>query len=173
MRAVYKNENDREKIGYIFNEYRRLMLSKAYKILKDKELAEKALYEAFIQIWKNIDKIDDPRGSRAIVLAVTMAKNCAYALMDNKAKEFSPEKQKKGFSVKGMEEALYEMPASDILKLVNRLGGENRNIFIFKYAYDISIRNTARALNETAQNIEARLQIAQKRLRSLLLRGGY
>ena len=155
----------------MYGEYRRLMLTKAYGILKDRRLAEKALYEAFIQIWKNIDKIDDPASSRSIVLAVTITRNCSYALVKGKARDLQPVKERKEYTARGLDGALAEMSASDIIKVVNKLGGVNKNIFLLNYAFGFSHKKTAGTLNDTETNVAARLQKAQKKLRALLLRG--
>ena len=149
------------------------MLNKAFGVLKDRAQAEKALCEAFAQIWKNIGKIDDPRGSQALVFAVTIAKNCAYALMADNARGTDPTKDNWDFDAGGIEEALYVMPSSAIIKVVNKLGGENKNIFLLKYTYGLSMRKIAGTLNEAESNIAVRLRKAQRRLRALLLRGDY
>jgi len=166
-----KSESDGKKIEYIFNEYRSLMLGKAMGILKDRKLAENALYDAFIQIWKNIGDVDDVRSSRSVVFAVTIVRNCAYALQERKTGELKPDKENKDYTARGLEHKLYEMPASDIVKAVNKLGGENRNIFLLKYAFNFTNVKIARTLNEPEINVAARLQRAQKKMRALLLRG--
>ena len=172
-RNAQKRESDRDKIDYIFGEYRHLMLNKAFSILKDRVQAEKALHESFIQIWKNIDKIDDPRSSQAIVFAVTIARNCSYALMESEALYASPSVDAKPFNASGIQEALFDMSASDIIKVVNKLGGENKNIFLLKYAYGMALKKTAATLNESEAAVGERLHKLQRRLRALLLRGGF
>ena len=173
FRAVNKNESNKEKIEYIYDEYRHLMLNKALNILKDQSLAEQALYDSFIHISKNIKQVGDPRSSHTIVLAITIAKNCAYALLGGAQREFYPEKENKNFNAWGIEEALYEMSVSDIVRAVNKLGGENKNIFLLKYAFGFSQKKIAGTLNENDEIVAARLQKAQKRLRAILLRGRY
>ena len=93
--------------------------------------------------------------------------------MDDKARELTPEKANKDYNAGGLLDALYGMSAMDILRAVNKLGGENKNIFLLTYAYKFSRRKTAKTLNDIELNIHARLQKAQKRLRALLLRGDY
>ncbi|MCL2057751.1 MAG: sigma-70 family RNA polymerase sigma factor [Oscillospiraceae bacterium] len=173
MREAHRRESDRDKIDYIFGEYRHLMLNKAFSILKDRMQAEKALYESFIHIWKNIDKVDDPRSSQTIVFAVTIVRNCAYALMENEARHVAPAQDKKPFDARGIEEALFDMSASDIIKVVNKLGGENKNIFLLNYGYGLSNKKTAMTLKESETVVRDRLHKTQRRLRALLLRGGF
>jgi len=162
--------NDWKKICFIFDEYRDLMFGKALNILKDEGLAEDALYEAFLCLWGNIDKVDDPAGSRAIVLAVTITKNCALSMLAKKTPDVGIARGKNTFSASGVGDMLYEMPAADLIKVVNKLGGLNRNIFLLKYAYGFKNRKTAKTLNEPEINVEARLRMAQRKLRALLLR---
>jgi len=166
-----KRESDRKKIEYIYAEYRQLMYNKAFNILNDRGLAEDALCDAFDLIWKLIAEFDDPRSSRSIVLAVTIVRNCAYALSDGKAQDLEPAKESRDFSAKGLEKALYELSSSDIIKVVNKLGGENKNIFLMKYAFGFSNGKTAKTLKEPEGNVAARLQKAQRKLRVLLLKG--
>ena len=91
--------------------------------------------------------------------------------MDEKAQDLELSKENRDFSAKGLEKALHEMSSSDITKVVNRLGGENKNIFLLKYAFGFSCGKTAKTLSESERNVAARLQKAQKKLRVLLLRG--
>jgi RNA polymerase sigma-70 factor (ECF subfamily) len=171
--AARGKESGREKIEYIYSEYRHLMLRKAYSILKERALAENALYNAFIHIANNIGRIGDPRSSKSIVFAVTIVRNCSYALMEIDAREYGEAKGEREFNAAGLADALRGMSARDIIKAVNKLGGENKNIFLLYYAYNFSCRKISKALNETETNVAARLQKAQKRLRALLLRGDY
>ena len=170
-RPPLKKMSGRKKITYIYNEYRRLMLTKAYGILKDRDLAENALCDAFVQIYKNIKKIDDPKSSRSVVFAVTIVRNCAYALLSGNSRDMRPAKTKNKFNAKGLENAMLEMSASDTVKAVNKLGGVNKNIFLLKYEFGFSNKKTAGTLNESETNVTARLQLAQKKLRAILLRG--
>ena len=172
-RTAYKKESDREKIDYIYSEYRYLLLSKAYSILKDRGQAEDALHDSFLHIWENIGKIDDPRSSQAIVLAVTIVRNRSYALLGMSRRNEDLLKKDKSFDARGIKEALNVMPAKSITKAVNKLGGENKNIFLLKYAYGFSCRKIAKTLDDSESNISVRLLKAQKRLRALLLRGGF
>lgn len=162
--------NDKARIEYIFKEYRDLMFTKAYAILKDRPLAEDALSDAFKYIWKNIGKFDEPGGSRSIVLAVTIAKNCAYALQDGKPFAGFGDDERRGVSVKGMEQALYNMSSDEIIKAVNKLGGKNKNVFLLKYAFDFTNKKSAGTLGESEDDIEDRLYISQKKIRSLMLK---
>lgn len=149
------------------------MLGKAFNILKERSLAERALFNSFTHIAKNINKIDDPRSSKTIVFAVTVVRNCAYALMEQGTAVRGAAKDDGNFNAAGLIDALRGMSAIDIVKAVNKLGGENKNIFLLKYAYKLTCSEIAKTLNETEQNIGARLGRAQKRLRALILRGDY
>ena len=171
--AVRQGENNKDKLSYIFNEYRNLMLNKAYNILKDREQAEEALFNSFAHIRKNIKLIDDPAGSRSIVFATAVAKCCAYAMTKRAMPERKFYQSNNDFSVRKLENALAEMSAYDISAAVNRLGGLNRNIFILTYVYGASIRRVSRILGEAEAVTAWRLQTAQRKLCALLSGGGF
>jgi RNA polymerase sigma-70 factor (ECF subfamily) len=61
---TFETERERDKFEYIFNKYKKLILHKAYDVLRDYALAEDAASEAFIRIYKNLDKISDPTAPR-------------------------------------------------------------------------------------------------------------
>ena len=162
----------KDKLEYIYSEYRELMLNKAYGIVKDRKLAEEALYNAFVHIGKNIASIGDPGSSHAVAFVVTIAKSCAFSLAGGQPREALVARGGRDFSIKGVEDALYEMSASDIIKIVNRLGGVNKNIFLLKYAYGMPVRKISQILGDTEANIEIRLNRAQKKLCGILAEGG-
>lgn len=51
---------EEEAFAYLYSHYKGLMLQKAYAILHDRMLAEDAVSEAFLRIYRNRHKVDDP-----------------------------------------------------------------------------------------------------------------
>ena len=65
--------DDKNKLELIYNQYKNLMLNRAYDILKDRGLAEDAVHNAFIRILKNLDKISEincPKTKSFVVVIV-------------------------------------------------------------------------------------------------------
>ena len=68
------------------------MLYKASSILHDYMLAEDAVSEAFIRIYKNIDKIEDPVSKKSIAFVMTIVRNTSLTILEkNKKSDFIEE----------------------------------------------------------------------------------
>ena len=79
---VLEGKADEDKFEKIYEQYGRLMYSKAYEILQDHYLAEDAVSEAFIRILKNLRKLDDEVPSaRTASFVVTVVKNVALTMI--------------------------------------------------------------------------------------------
>jgi RNA polymerase sigma-70 factor (ECF subfamily) len=54
---------DREALGVLYDRYAALALAAALRVVADRELAEDLVHDAFVAIWRKIDKFDPGRGS--------------------------------------------------------------------------------------------------------------
>lgn len=71
------NEEEKSKIEYIYFQYRNLMYSVAYKVLRNEHEAEDAVHQAFIKIAENTGKISDVTSPRTKSFAVTVVEHTA------------------------------------------------------------------------------------------------
>jgi RNA polymerase sigma-70 factor (ECF subfamily) len=165
---------DRDKFELIFNKYKNLMLYKAYDILKDYALAEDAASEAFLRIFKNLHKIEDPASPQTAAFVVTIVRNTALTMLSrekgNPADEI-PEEHSDGFDLEG--DALSRLASDQIYRLVDVLGEELKGVFLLKYAYDLSHKEIGKTLGITENNVTVRLHRAKKKLQVLLREEGY
>ena len=76
-----------EKFDFVYERYKKLMLSKAYDILHDYDLAQDAVSEAFIRVYKNRHKLDDLESGRTAAFLVMIVKNVSIT-MYNKQKKY-------------------------------------------------------------------------------------
>ena len=141
---VLEGKADEDKFEKIYEQYGRLMYSKAYEILQDHYLAEDAVSEAFIRILKNLRKLDDEVPSaRTASFVVTVVKNVALTMI----------KKKNTVEVVSFEEN-YDMQdagncamqivaglnAEEILNIVDSLNDELKQVFLLYYAYEMSLK---------------------------------
>jgi RNA polymerase sigma factor (sigma-70 family) len=54
---------DRAALGVLYDRYASLALAAALRVVADRELAEDLVHDAFVAIWRKIDKFDPERGS--------------------------------------------------------------------------------------------------------------
>ena len=174
-KAISDKAKDGEKFERLFEKYRKLLLYKAYGILYDYALAEDAVNEAFIRIYKNLNKIDDIESSRAASFLVTIVKNTALTILEKQKKyvtqdsDIEPESDDNDTG----DTVLSGLITSDMLKLVDSLKEELRDPFLLKYAQDLSHKEIALLLNISENNVTVRIHRAKSKLAKMFREAGY
>lgn len=162
------------KFEYIYTQYKNLMYQKANAILQDSMLAEDAVSEAYMRIYKNMHKIDNPASGRCIAFIVTIVKNTALTLLSKQNRQvISIDELNKddGFDLEQF--VCSEISSEEIYRLINQLSEELRSVFLLRFAYDLSHRKIGEMLNITENNVTVRLHRAKKRIAALLIKEGY
>ena len=171
---TFSSEQERDKFEYIFNTYKKLMLHKAYGILRDYMLAEDAASEAFLRIYKNLHKIDDPASKKTIAFIVTIVKNVALTMLSREkvyiTHEFD-ENMEDDFDLE--EQTISALSSESIYKIIDQLSEELKGVFLLKYAYNLPHREIGRMLGITENNVTVRLHRAKNKLAALLREEGY
>jgi len=171
---AFSNESDQEKFEYLYQKYKNLLLHKAYDILKDYALAEDAVSEAYIRIYKNLHKIDDPTSNSTIAFVVTIAKNVSLTMLSKEKRmpvEEYDETMPDSFDLE--ENVLAAVSSEQILGIMEQLGEELRSVFLLRYAYDYSLKEVGKLLNISENNAAVRLHRAKKKLAEIVSKIGY
>jgi len=170
----FETEDERDKFEYIYSKYKNLLLYKAYEILKDYALSEDAVSEAFIRIYRNLHKIDDPQSNKAVAFIVTITRNAALTML----------KKEKGNVVEEYDETkpddynlenhiISEMSSEAVYSMLNGMQEDMRSVFIMKYAYDMTHKEIGRTLGISENNVTVKLHRARKKLAALMIEEGY
>lgn len=171
---VFDTEEDRAKFEWLYETYKHLMLHKAHGILHDHMLAEDAVSEAFLRIYKNISKIEDPASKRSLAFVMTIVKNVALTMLESKKKHAADEFDDAYASDMDVEALVVaDLSQETIYALVNDLNEEYKSVFLLKYAYDMTHREIGKLLAISENNVTVRLHRAKKRLSALLVEKGY
>jgi len=171
---AFSNEQDQEKFEYLYQRYKSLMLHKAYGILRDYALAEDAVSEAYIRIYKNLHKIDDPSSNSSIAFVVTIVKNVSLTMLSKEKRmpvEEYDEDRPDSFDLE--ESVLAAVSSQQIYEIMDQLGEELRGVFILRYAYDYSLKEVGTLLNISENNAAVRLHRAKKKLAHILSEKDY
>lgn len=171
---TFDNQSDMDKFEFLYTRYKRLLLHKAYSILHDYQLAEDAVSDTYIRIYKNLHKIDDPSSNQTIAFVVTIAKNAALTMLNRQKKQCVEEYDEQQPSEINLEEdVLSAMSSEKIYSVVDRLEEELKGVFMLKYAYDYSNKEIAKLLCISENNVGVRLHRAKKKLAALLEKEAY
>jgi RNA polymerase sigma-70 factor (ECF subfamily) len=167
--------DEKEKLEFVYKRWKKPMLNKAFAILADHELAEDAVSEAFIRVYKNLNKLEDLESGRTAAFLVMIVKNVSITMLNKQARmafvditEFD-----KADSFDLEDSVISKATANELLKVVNGLKDELKTPFLLKYAYDFSLKEIARMLNITENNTAVRIHRARSKLTEALQEGGY
>ena len=171
---VFANEEE-VKFEYIYNKYKKLLLHKANDVLHDFALAEDAVSEAFIRVYKNLHKITDPDSGETASFLYIIVKNTAIDILNKYKNMYSTDIEEynyqSGFDLE--KEVVSEIVTEDILKLVDKLQDELKNCFLLMYAYDMSYKEIGETLNISENNVAVRIHRAKKKLAEMLKKENY
>jgi len=175
---TFADANEANKFEYLYRKYKRLLYHKAWEILHDHMGAEDALSETMIRVYRNMDKIDDPDSPQSAAFLTTIVRNVSLTLLKKKgAYTLMPD----GDEEEAFEQADtfdLEMSVLDAISeerlclIVARLDEVARNIFVLKYAYDLSHQEIASQLGLTENNVTVRLHRIRKKLAKMAAEDG-
>ncbi|MDR1014721.1 MAG: sigma-70 family RNA polymerase sigma factor [Coriobacteriales bacterium] len=165
---------------YLYRRYKNLLYHKAWEILREPMAAEDAVSEAFIRVYRNLDKVDDPDSPRCVAFLGTIVRNVALTMAKKRAAAPMPvsmHAEEDGSDGGGAEPAdpfdleaavMDKISEEQIYLLVDRLDEESRTIFVLKYAHDLSHREIAAQLGMTENNVTVRLHRTRKKLARMI-----
>ena len=151
---------------YVYEKYKRLLWRRAYDILKDYALAEDAVSEAFIRVYRHFHRIVDPDSGQTAAFLVTIVRNVAINLYHKKNRNLPTDmndfEQVSDFDLEETIAAKDE--AAHAVKLIGRLNEDLKAVFLLKYAHDLPHKEIGRLLDITENNVTVRLFRAKKKL---------
>lgn len=159
---------ERDKFDYLYRKYKDLLFYKAWSVLHDHMLAEDAVSEAYIRIYRNLDKVEDPDSPRTVAFLGTIVRNTALTILSRTKPETIEEPDESIADAQNVEEDVLSAISSEKLVLIiGKLDEQSRNIFLLKYAYDLPHKEIAEQMNITENYVTVKLHRAKKKLSQL------
>ena len=171
---AFSSEAEQNKFDYLYTKYKNLLLHKAYEILSDYALAEDAVSEAYIRIYKNMHKIGDPAANQSIAFVVTIARNVALTMRSKEIRAPMEEMDEALPDSFNLEDSVLDVISSErIYAIMGQMGEDMRSVFVLRYAFDYSLKKAGALLGISENNAAVRLHRAKKKLAQLLEKEGY
>ncbi len=175
---TFQTPKEQEKFEAIFHRYQKLLLYKAYDVLKDYVLAEDAVSEAFLRVYKNLHKIEDVDSPATASFLVTIVRNAALTIRQKEKRNVTElydddfaEQYEDDYNLE--EEILADISSAHILSLLDSLEEQQRAVFVLKFAHGYSHKEIGTLLNLSENNVTVKLFRAKKRLAGILMKEGY
>lgn len=153
------NEEDNTKFHTLYEKYHYLMYYVANNILKDKELTEDAVQEAFIRIAKNIYKIHNPYSGESKQFVVTVVRNVALTILKERGKFQMEEYEEELDDGKDLEEEVIRKEMMrKMVEEIRKLPQKYKDILYLKYYNELSVSEIASTLKISTESVKKRLQ---------------
>lgn len=174
------NRNNQFKIERLYEQYRSLMYSEAYKILQDRRLAEDAVQQSFIKIINNLHKIDENNCPRTRNFMVIICVNVAKTIY-NKSLYLN----KHDCTIKDIDADTADVcndpldilvdkdSVNQITRAIESLSAIYRDAILLKYAYGYSREEISKLLDCPEETVKKRLTRARKMLSNVLEKEGH
>ena len=165
---TFDTVEERDKFDYLYRKYKDLLFYKAWSVLHDHMLAEDAVSEAYIRIYRNLRKVEDVDSPRTVAFLTTIVRNTALTILSRTKPEIAEEPDENIADTQNLEDdVLSAISSEELVLIIGKLDEQSRNIFLLKYAYDLPHKEIAAQMNTTENNITVKLHRVKKKLSKL------
>lgn len=157
---------ERAKFETLYYTHRRTMLHIAIQILKDHQLAEDAVQEAFLRLAKNLSKIGPIDCPRTRLFAVIIVRNVSLTMLAERKKQVVIEAPDEAVPAEYDLEAdvLDRLAYEEVLAAIRKLPGIYRDILYFQCVEGYKLTEIANLLGIEVETAKKRAQRGRKKL---------
>lgn len=156
-------QKSREGFNYVYKQYSAALFGIIKKVVADENTAQDVLQEAFVKIYKNVEKYDATKG-RLYTWMLNIARNTAIDKLRSKGEVMQGKIQKGDDIVYGSEHEQQTEQATDTIglrKIVDELDPQYKTIVELAYFKGFT-------LNEIAKSTETPLGTVKTRMRKAI-----
>lgn len=170
--SMLDTEEEQNKFTLLYEKYRYLMWYVARDILKDKDLAEDAVQEAFLALTGHLDQVGEVDSPRTKRFLVTIAKNWAINILrrEKRAQFTEYEDALSGEPDKNdtLEACLQIESYERLVEAIRNLDENYRVVLECRYLHELSEKETAEVLGLTPKTVNVRACRARNKLQAVL-----
>ena len=176
--ALIDEETEKEKFESLYYRYRNLMYYIAAGILKDENLAEDAVQEAFFRVARNFHKVGDVESVRTKNFLALITRNVALTMAKAAGKEPNPadlDKEtgtpegRRGKTERPVSDAAFDaVSAAELRTKILNLPETYRNVLYLAGVYEYSLTEIASLLDLPLETVKKRMQRGRRLLREAL-----
>jgi RNA polymerase sigma-70 factor, ECF subfamily len=166
--------SDEGALAALYDRYGRVAYGLALRVLRDESLAEDAVQEAFVQVWRSADRFD-PRKARASTWILTFVHRRAVDLVRREERRrVEPAEATPVAAGPGADEDAEQRSKRKIVQdALRRLPADQREAIELAYYGGYTQSELAERLGEPLGTIKSRMFTGLMRLRTLLTEAGY
>lgn len=163
---------DAKSYGQLVNRYKDLVYTLAYRMLKHREEAEEVAQDAFVKVYRSLNKFKGDSKFSTWIYKVTY-NTCLDRLKKNKKHfndvpidEYTEHKLE---TIDNALEGMIKMERSDLIKrCINKLPSESSYLLTLYYFEELSLDEMSKIIGITSNTIKVKLYRARKKLAEIL-----
>lgn len=167
--VVLLQQRDRKAFEYLYDNYSGTLLGVITRIVRDTELSEDVLQEAFLKIWKKIHSYDPSKG-RLFTWMVNICRNLSIDLLRSKEIKYKSQIQSGDTFVFETKGPVDRIPVEHIgiMDLLNKLVPEQKEVMHLIYYLGFTQADAAKELSIPLGTVKSRVRLALKQLRKVV-----
>jgi RNA polymerase sigma-70 factor (ECF subfamily) len=170
--SMLDTPEERDKFTRLYETWRYLMYYVAKDILKDSDLAEDAVQEAFLTLIRHMEQVESVDSPRTKRFLVTITKSRAIDLLRRRRADEVEYEDALGDDALGYEDVEEQFFSKEdyhrIVDGIRRLDENYRIVLECRYLHELSERETADLLGVSQKTVSVRSYRAKQKLREML-----
>ncbi|QQK08959.1 RNA polymerase sigma factor [Miniphocaeibacter halophilus] len=169
-----ENGIDIKQFEKVYKQYKNLMFSVSFYILKDKMLAEDAVQQAFIKIIEIFNKIEFENCNKTRNLFVLICKNISINMYNSRKNKAAINLEESIFNnLKDPKSQLdYDNIENEVEGAIKSLPSIYSDVIYCKYVLGYSNSEISKLLNISVGNVRQRISRGKEKLRKILIEEG-
>ena len=170
---LFDDEDDKKKFINVYEKYRRTMCNIAFAIIKNKDLAEDIVHDAFIKFALSLHKLRNLPENELKAYLTVITRNCAISLINklNREKKCDIEFENIFISQTDSVETNYEDKESEnnLIEIINnKLATALADVLMLKVKFGLKNKMIAKVLGIKPNTVAQRLRRARKEIAEIL-----
>lgn len=170
-----ENDEDRNKVIFVYKNFRLGMFWTAREILKSNSLAEDAVNDSFVQIIRNIDNIDLSNIPKTRGYVNVICRNMAYKILRKNpdVMEEYDEDKISDIVCDPLDNIIARESIDSLADAINRIPQKYADILLMKVVSKMSINDISKTCGISCEAVKKRLQNAKKLIILEIKKEGY
>jgi RNA polymerase sigma-70 factor (ECF subfamily) len=166
--------SDEAALGELYDRFGRVAYGLALKVLRDAALAEDAVQEAFLQVWRGAAGYESERGKASTWVLTFVHRRAVDLVRREERRRAEPETAMPEPAGPGADEAVVARSRREIVQdALSRLPAEQREAIELAYFGGLTQTELAEQLSQPLGTIKSRMFTGLQRLQTLLVESGF
>ncbi|MGC4022366.1 MAG: sigma-70 family RNA polymerase sigma factor [Cyclobacteriaceae bacterium] len=161
---------DRSALEYLYDHYSGALYGVVFRVIRDEDVAQETLQDAFLKIWDKIDSYDASKG-KLFTWMLNLTRN--LAIDKTRSKEMSKSKKTEDLDlvvnrIDSQEQSELHVDAIGLKEVLNKLPEEQRFVIEHLYLKGFTQSEVAEEFNIPLGTVKTRTRLALNELRTIL-----